>query len=206
MNRLASPVTGDMVTFELHLRTVEDVALEATKFENVRRLIELHWLEGFPLWGTLTRLREFKGWEDRDNSNSLFGDWLYQVRQIVALYRIDRQTWRDTSIAYIKDYELVANDLVSSSWEEASDADLVEAVIRLLTNAIEYHLGYKGKYSVSDRDGKDYSPWDSKPFLYEIQFAKVAKEREYAVVHVVRLYYENIDGFLRAQLGDGYDK
>ncbi|CBY00318.1 predicted protein [Plenodomus lingam JN3] len=57
--------------------------MHVEQFENVRRLIEPHWLDGLPLWSCLTGLNEYR------NSIGPFGDWTYAIRQIVAVYRVD---------------------------------------------------------------------------------------------------------------------
>lgn len=66
---------------------------QSTRFENIKRLIELHWLDGVPLWGCLTGL-----YSDRDIGP--LEDWLYSVRQIVALYRCDYAAWKEETITY----------------------------------------------------------------------------------------------------------
>jgi hypothetical protein len=65
-----------------------DYSLHMGKFSQVKRLIELHWLDGFPLWGCLTRLSD----DDYRNCEGPSGDCMYSVRQIVALYRVDLET------------------------------------------------------------------------------------------------------------------
>jgi hypothetical protein len=134
----------------------KDKALHVTKFKNVHRLIEMHWLEGFPLWGCLT------GFTDYDSDRGPFFDWMYSVRQIVALYRIDRQAWREQSIKYLQMCQPFDRDEATSNiFSEMSDAELVEAVIEWICNAIEYNLGYDGNFSTVGRDGKE---WDKDAF------------------------------------------
>jgi hypothetical protein len=56
-----------------------DGVLHATKFSQVKRLIELHWVDGLPIWGCLTGLGDCYG-----DDEGPFTDWMYSVRQIVA--------------------------------------------------------------------------------------------------------------------------
>lgn len=39
---------------------VKDSELHVSKFENVKRLVELHWLEGLPLWSCLTCFTDYE--------------------------------------------------------------------------------------------------------------------------------------------------
>jgi hypothetical protein len=69
-----------------------DRVLHKRKFEHVKRLIDLHWLQGFPLWGCLIILCDTRCY------NSPLGELLYSVRQIVALYRVQHDAWQKWSI------------------------------------------------------------------------------------------------------------
>jgi hypothetical protein len=48
----------------------KDKVLHTRKFENVKRLIELHWLEGFPPWACLTGCSNYPSVGDEHNSKT----------------------------------------------------------------------------------------------------------------------------------------
>ena len=79
----------------------DDALSQARKFTQVQRLVELHWLQGFPLWGCFT------GLSDRQECKGPFGDYMYSVRQIVALYCIDHAAWKQHSLEYLCRYDMV---------------------------------------------------------------------------------------------------
>jgi hypothetical protein len=86
------------------------------KFENVRRLITLHWLHGFPLWGALTRRgrgaedvgcdddRYYQGYRV---SRDIFADWMGAVREVVALYTMCHSVWRILTLEHLRIYDFV---------------------------------------------------------------------------------------------------
>jgi hypothetical protein len=86
------------------------------KFQSVKRLITLHWLDGVPLWDCLTSLRpdteEIQQHDDRYyqgycTSRDILGDWLWAVREVVALYTIRPSVWRTLSIEHLQVYNFV---------------------------------------------------------------------------------------------------
>ncbi|KAL1799247.1 hypothetical protein ACET3X_003284 [Alternaria dauci] len=173
----------------------------AKKFSHVKRLVELHWLDGFPLWGCLT------GLSDRQDCKGPFGDYMYSVRQTVALYRVDHEAWKSCSIKYLhRSQEMDHDDSSVGKIEALSDSELVEATIDMLCNAMEYNLGYKGSYSRIGRDGTEWDENVFEMFNYEQQHAKVAHEKEHAIVHIVGQYRKRIDKELKGWLGEAYDE
>jgi len=137
------------VTFEVE-DEIKDMELHVSKFENLKRLIELHWLEGFQLWGCFT------GFTDYEEERGLFFDWMNSVRQIVALYRIDREVWKSRSVQHLQGHELLESDeIAASNFSDLTDTELVETVIGMLCQTIEYHSGYDGNYPAVGRDGKE---------------------------------------------------
>jgi hypothetical protein len=66
-----------------------------------------------------------------------------------------------------------------------SDPELVEAVIDMLCNAMEYHLGYAGNYSLIDHEGKEWDKHVFEVFRYKGKHEKIVHEKEYAIFHVV---------------------
>ncbi|KAA8618219.1 hypothetical protein PtrV1_09726 [Pyrenophora tritici-repentis] len=189
---------------EVHLKFVDenemkDIVLHDRKFENVKRLVELHWLEGFPLWGRLT------GCTDFEDDRGPFFDWMYSVRQIVALYRVNRETWKSHSIKHLRKCEDLDDDeSLETNFPALADVELVEKIIDMLCYAIEYNLGYRGNYTLLGRDGKECDKDVFKVFWYKRNHRKIALEREHAFVHHVRQYRNKIDKELRDLLGETY--
>jgi hypothetical protein len=78
-NFTKSPCTIQILPNQVHVdfddtEEGKDRVLHMRKFENVKQLIELHWLEGIPLWGCLT------GTCDNKCCDGPLGDPLYSVR------------------------------------------------------------------------------------------------------------------------------
>jgi hypothetical protein len=161
----------------------------------------MHWLEGFPLWECLT------GFTDFESDRSPFFDWMYSVRQVVALYRIDRQAWREQSIRYLHDRRpFYTDETTSNIFSDFSDAELVEAVINWICNAIEYNLGYDGNFKTVDRDGKEWDKDAFKVFRYKDKNRKIVYEREYIITFKVGQYCNKVNRLLRARLQDEYQE
>ncbi len=188
------------IEFETEKEEIDD-RLHASKFFRVKRLVELHWLDGCPLWGCLT------GLSDRQDCKGPFGDYMYSVRQIVALYRTDYEAWKSLSIKYLYACRMMDEEEPSTDELEAlSDAELIEAVIDMLYRAIEYNLGYGGSYS---RVGRDKTEWNENAitmFSYKGSHVKVAYEKEHAIVHVVGQYRKRVDKELRERLAEAYEE
>ncbi|KAH7079519.1 hypothetical protein FB567DRAFT_419860, partial [Paraphoma chrysanthemicola] len=62
----------------------KDELLHRNTFQHVKRLIELHWLRGFPLWDCITGLST-----QTDAPQNPFTEYMYRVRQIVKLFYVD---------------------------------------------------------------------------------------------------------------------
>ncbi|KAH6881597.1 hypothetical protein BKA58DRAFT_445800 [Alternaria rosae] len=173
---------------------------EADDGLHVKRLVELHWLYGFPLWGCLT------GLFNRQDRKGPFGDYMYSVRQIVALYRIGHEAWKSLSIEQLRLCEAMGDDSsLESNFATLSDAELVEAVIDMLCRAIEYNLGYIGSYA---RIGRDQTEWDQcifETFRYKGSPVRTACQKEHAIVHIISLYRKKVDKALREQLEEAYE-
>ncbi|KAI4636167.1 hypothetical protein J4E83_001121 [Alternaria metachromatica] len=198
-NAVEIPPSRLHIEFDKEKEETDD-GLHAKKFVHVKRLVELHWLDGFPLWGCLT------GLSDRQDCKGPFGDYMYSVRQVVALYRIDHEAWKSLSVGYLRRCEEMGyDDALESNFATLSDAELVEAVIDMLCKAIEYHLGYTGSYA---RIGRDQTEWDQdifETFRYKGSHVKTAYEKEHAIVRVVSLYRKKVDRTLRDRLGEVYE-
>jgi hypothetical protein len=192
------------------------------KFENVKRLITLHWLHGFPLWDALTvrgeGARDVGGDDDRyyesyHVSRDTFADWMGAVREIVALYTIRRSVWRKITIAHFRFCDFLrGRDM--QSWDAVPDEDVVDAVIGLLSDAIEYDLDYDGNFarvreSEDDDEEEDedlYKRGEDRFFRFQHVFRKVAYEEEHVVMLVARKYCLAADKILREELGDCFDE
>ncbi|KAI4943059.1 hypothetical protein J4E86_010006 [Alternaria arbusti] len=198
-NAVEIPPSRLHIEFDKEKEETDD-GLHAKKFVHVKRLVELHWLDGFPLWSCLT------GLSDRQDCKGPFGDYMYSVRQVVALYRIDHEAWKSLSVEYLRRCEAMGDDdALESNFATLSDAELVEAVIDMLCGAIEYNLGYTGSYA---RIGRDQTEWDQdifETFRYKGSHVKTAYEKEHAIVRVVSLYRKKVDGTLRDRLGEAYE-
>jgi hypothetical protein len=59
------------------------------------------------------------------------------------MYHLDRVTWRDTSVEYLKLWDAFEDndDKQRHRWESSSDAKIFEAIIALLGDAIALRLG-----------------------------------------------------------------
>ncbi|KAG9193400.1 hypothetical protein G6011_03435 [Alternaria panax] len=198
--RLGIPPSRLRIEFEIEKEDSND-RLHVNKFLQAKKLIQLHWLDGFPLWSCLTSL------SDRQDYKDLFGDYTYSVRRIVALYRVDREAWKSHSIKYLHGCKAMDNDDSSTNEIEAlSDADLVEAIINMLCVAMGCNLGYKGSYS---RVGRDETEWDEdgfEVFNYKGLHIKIAHEKERAILHVASQYRKQFDKELKERLGEVYDE
>jgi hypothetical protein len=168
-------------------------------------LIEAHWLEGLLLWGCLTGLRKENGFENlhkkEKTGKGRFWGWMYSVRQVVALYHIRRTLWLDTSVACLKCWNAFEgdDDKDERPWETVSDAELVEAVVALLTETIKYRLSYMGFFGYGNED-------DIEEFGYFFHSGRkcTATEMEHAKVHLVNKYCMRIGKILKGELGDRY--
>jgi hypothetical protein len=178
-----------------------DDGLHAKKFSHVRRLIEPHWLDGFPLWGYLT------GLSDRPDCKGPFGDYMYFVRQIMALYRIDPQTWKQHSTEYLRRcHQLVDDKSSANGYETPSDDRMVELIIDLLCGASEIHLEYGDNYVRVGRNGSQLGASDFEVFRYKGKYRKTAYVMAHAFVHIVCQYRDKVDRKLRQRLGGECEK
>jgi hypothetical protein len=171
------------------------------KFAILKRLVELHWLKGIPIWTCFTKspVEEYEG--------GTVPDILYSVRQIVALQRAEPAQWKHVSIEYIRKCEMTEVSCVpQADWQSLTTSELAEAIIETIMLAIEYRMGYKGSFSCLTRDGHEYTDdWMPMDYRFQGENAKVAYEKEHAAVHLFNLYRKKVDAVLRVQLGDDYE-
>jgi hypothetical protein len=127
-----------------------------TKFEKVERLFAMHWLVDLPLWGCLTGLRkEYRfadkaqmpkhGYEPKGTgAKIIYWAWLQSMRQIVALYHIDRPAWREISIKYLDCWKVFLDDdtVRKTVWTTTiPEYIIVEAIIPFIGGAIKAQRG-----------------------------------------------------------------
>ncbi|KAH7396338.1 hypothetical protein BKA66DRAFT_438283 [Pyrenochaeta sp. MPI-SDFR-AT-0127] len=140
------------IDFKIGLVYQEGGAYEVEGYERVRRLIELHWFDGLPFWSWLfdypgvygaddvkqcdddtvkgTDDKTAEGTEQSSNKNH---DWAYAIRQIVALHRINPIQWWQISTKYLKIYDLLSEAATEKMWKQASNTEIVEAVINMVS-------------------------------------------------------------------------
>jgi hypothetical protein len=198
-------VSADLVDikFESNFRG-EDKILHANTFQHVKRLIELHWLHGFPLWGVLTGLSS-----NVDNPRNPFTDFMYSVRRIVALWRIDNQKWRWKSTEYLARclrFEGHKIEITESYWRQFTAGVIIEAIIEMLVKAVEYRLGYQGSWSPVGRDKSEWHKKQMEMFRFQGDHRKVAFQKEHSVARMVDMYCEDVDERLRHVLGDRFEE
>lgn len=196
-------LTGKLVDIEFDtVFNLQDKRLHVTMFQNVKRLIEAHWLRGCPLWGAPTGLSQ-------NSPNNPFTAFMYSVRQIVALWRVDHNQWECTILTYLAWYRTVTCAGVGTTrsyWLLRTDAQVVEAAIEMLSKAAEYYLGYGGSWLPIGRGCDKWKEEDREMFRFKDPYAKVAYHNEHAVVHMVDLYRDEVDARLRVVLSDEYDE
>lgn len=229
-------VTGDMV--DLDYREVapekDDDDNKKTqykaKFDNLDKLIQMHWLDDLPLWGCLAgRYQEdFEDIEDqseleylgiKDSRNAL-GNWLYAARQVVALYRINLSEWRYLSAKLLEVFDILTYPPQDSRfhsgrlfdtgayWQRAYEEQLIQQIIGLISAAIAYSLGYVSNFkdTFNDLNDANYEQGKYGFFLYRDEFVRIAHEYEHSVVLLVKKYCNEVDGMLRDLLKDDHDE
>jgi hypothetical protein len=182
----------------------QDRALGLRKFSMLKRLVELHWLRGVPIWTCFTEpsAGNFDG--------GALPDILYSIRQIVALQRSVPAQWRGISTEYVRNCEITEVICVpQTDWQSLTTPDLVETIIETIMMAIEYRMGYVGSFSRVTRDGH-VGAYEEEFVDYCIQGEdsedeKFAFEEEHAAVHIFNLYRKKVDAAPRAELGDEYE-
>ncbi|KAI8933081.1 hypothetical protein NX059_009725 [Plenodomus lindquistii] len=168
------------------------------RFDHVKRLIELHWLEGLPLWGCFTGLHD-------DREIGPLQDWLYSVHQIVALHRADRARWKQETVKVV--HKASFDNIVSAkNWKTCSDAKFLEGAIEMLHQAILIHLGCEIDFRPRSRDGAQWSS-DGATMLRYAGFVRVKASAEGKVfLLVVRRHCTVMNKLLREKLGEEYKK
>ncbi|KAF1918831.1 hypothetical protein BDU57DRAFT_121428 [Ampelomyces quisqualis] len=156
----ASDVTSNRVQTAFDAKLAQrDVEANQATAHNIKRLIEVHWLHGFPLWASLTSLS--------DQAQILFTDYMYSVRQVVALWRLDETLWRRLTVRSLRVYDLVKCRVSQEMfWANKSTPELVEAAISMLAEASEFKLGYRGSWSPEARGGSDWHEKHMRMFWY----------------------------------------
>ncbi|KAI4949487.1 hypothetical protein J4E91_005226 [Alternaria rosae] len=134
-------------------------------------------------------------------------NYMYSLRQIVALYRIGHEAWKSLSAEYLRLCEAMGGEgSLESKFATLSDAELIEAVVEMLCRAIAYNLGYTGSYSRVGRDQTEWSQDVFEAFKYKGSHVMTAYQKEHTIVHVVSLYRKKVDKALRERLGGAYEE
>ena len=194
--------------------TGKDVSLVADKQHTgrekgislvIRKLIVFHWLNDLPLWHCFTGITVIG---QAYSASKPFGKWMYSVRQIVALYHLDRKQWRDLALKCLLRCRSVDNQadeqLLSAQW----DCERAEAVTDILIRAMECRLMHVGGFT----DAKEYGDSDIPKTIPYRHWADqpvqptCAKTSEYAILHFVNQFRIDVDERLRTLLGEGYKK
>ncbi|CAO2647285.1 Nn.00g082070.m01.CDS01 [Neocucurbitaria sp. VM-36] len=201
-------IPGELVDITLFATDKHDDNRCDEKFTRLKRLIELHWLDGLPLWGCLTGLRNVG--ETEYSVKHVYWGWMYSVRQIVALYRIKPATWRSISIKYLQRYKFLRDDDFDASIiAEYSNPELVQAVIEMLSTSLECELGCTGNFRSLYRDSHNFIDYDHKDkdlFRLPGYAKRVAYELDHASVLVARQYREKAGTLLKSELGSLYEE
>ncbi|KZM28689.1 Glutathione transferase [Ascochyta rabiei] len=233
LQRRDIPIDGNMVQIQLDNRRDDDRCYKKNEVENkvgevaekgyevcssnryavrsrrLSRLFELHWLQGVPLWNCFTNTSCDRF--ERDDDSITFRTWLYSIRQIVALHRIDTSKWRDLSTQLLRRHDELHKD--EFLWP-LSDSSMIEAVVGVFNEALKYQIGRTGYYAqgrYGDAVAKQKPPAvrESKEAHYESRYAPddgVTTEREHAIVHNVTLYRVKINEAIRLELADVYEE
>jgi hypothetical protein len=129
---------------------------------------------------------------------------LYSVRRIVVVYYIKPSTWRDVSVKHLNLWDAFQDDdsKEKRQWESSSDAEIVEAIILFLSEAIEFNCGWRGNWGYGDDDAG--SKEDTGCFRNPLKL--VANELEHAQVHVANRYCFQIGTILENEFGDLYSE
>ncbi|KAF9691154.1 hypothetical protein EKO04_010590 [Ascochyta lentis] len=186
-----------------------NISRYAMKFSRLTWLIQLHWLQGVPLWNCFTNAR--RDWNKKDLDKITLGAWLYSVRQIVALHRINASKWQDLSTQLLHRRDIIHGN--EFPWP-LSDASMVAETIGVFSEALEYRLGRAGNYTRGRYGdaGAEYKPHrvkkseDPHRTRRFVSRGQTATEQEHAVIHIVNLYRVKVDEALRLELGNLYEE
>ena len=196
-------VTGNIVDIEFDtVFCIKDQDLHRITFRHVKRLIELRRYQGFPLRGVVTGLSP-----NEDNPRNPFTDFMYSVRQIVALWRLDIDQWRLRSTENVaKGFRIEESSAGTTTkyWRQRTDLVIVKATTDMLVNAAVYRLGYQGSWSPVGRDKSEWHEDHMDMFRFRGKQRKIAYQKEHATVYMTDAYCEEVDERLRHVLGDQY--
>jgi hypothetical protein len=211
-------VQGEMVDIVLK-DDDEEYGTCAKKYDKVKRLIESHWLDDLPLWGSWTDIRAEADLKNKPRqerrAKEVFGESIYSVHQVVALYHIKRGTWRELSVEYLNLWDVFEgnDDKERRQWGTCPKAEIVEAIIALLSDTTEYRCGWLGNwgYGKDNKTCQDYDP-PSRGWLRPNRFfdqvclrpQQLANELEHAKVHMANQYCLRVGKLLRDELGSLY--
>jgi hypothetical protein len=184
----------------------QEVASSDTKYCKIKKLIELHWLEGLPLWGCLTGMREEKGIDEKPpeevKAKREFWKWMDGVRHVVELYHFNPEEWRKLSVKYLKRWAASA-EKKQRSWAALEDGEVVDEAIELLTDAIEYRCGFIGSWGYGE---EDQLADPSKGYFLHSKPTRNAYEVEHSVVHLANQFYVEVKKTVEKELDSCYQE
>lgn len=217
-SKAKAQVPGRRVDIVLEDDTDEQ-ATAGTKYDKIKKLIKLHWLENLPLWGSITGKREEKDFGQKParerRSKQEFWRWMARVRHMHTLYHIERKVWRKLALKYLDMWhEMDRSKDPLKTWTELPDEDLVEAMIQFISDAIDYRCGYIGLWGggaedqLADEDLGDKVKPASRCGEYFLRSnpTKIAHVKEHAVVHLAERMCSQIEAAVRKVLRGSYDK
>jgi hypothetical protein len=111
-----------------------------------------------------------------DKCDNPFTDFMYSVRQTVALWRADHKFWKTRSFeSFCPCRAIEKKDKVSDAyWRGRTDAEIIEATVEMLSAAAENRMGYKGSWSRKRRDNTLWLPDESSMFRFDGRYAQTA--------------------------------
>lgn len=165
-------------------------------------LINFHWRLGLPLWHCTTSvpITDLK----HGNPSHALRKWLLCIRRIVALYRIDRTTWRKLSRAFVQRVKMLVTRLeddfafTAQSNPEPSDTQLAETVIAVLVQAMHCRCNSRGW-------------WNNRRLMtrtsdYDERQLSCVHEDAYATLHFAVQYSNAVASALRVLLHEEYQE
>jgi hypothetical protein len=121
------------------------------------------------------------------------------------MYHLDRVTWRDTSVEYLKLWDAFEDndDKQRHRWESSSDAKIFEAIIALLGDAIEFHCGWVGHWGYGQDDFDRNRQREFAHLVLRDSWC-IENEFEHGKVHLALRYCERIATMLKNELVELY--
>jgi hypothetical protein len=104
------------------------------------------------------------------------------------------------SIVYLdREAQILDAEGASHAWKVVAEADIIEAVMKMIHSGTNYRCGFTGNwgYGEEDEDNRIDSSFDRKDSVHFRVRGKFAHETEHAVVHLEDQYFAQMDRMLR---------